>query len=125
MDTSDAQQALAQTSLRPQRIEPILGGWASWTFDLDGEWIVRFPRNETIARCAERELRILPWLNERVSFAVPVPTHVGRWNDRPFFAYPKIAGRALDDRDLGHAVIDRLRTILICLLYTSPSPRDS
>ena len=87
--------ALERVGLAPERMTEIVGGWANWTFELDGSLIVRFPRNDSVALATHRELNLLPALARHVSFAVPEPTHVGTWNDRPFFAYRRIDGRAL------------------------------
>lgn len=86
---------LAGVDLDASRIEPVLGGWASWTFDVDGTWIVRFPRNKVTANAVRRELALLLELAEHVSFAVPRPTHRGAWRSRPFFTYRRIPGRGL------------------------------
>ena len=108
MDKSEVRQALATVDLRPQRVEPILGGWSSWTFDLDGTHIARFPRHHDIADATRRELALLPELARHVSFAVPQPTHVGTWAGHPFFAYPRILGRGLRADDASPALFDRL-----------------
>lgn len=76
-------------------ITEIGGGWANWTFDLDGDLIVRFPRNDSVALATHRELLLLAELARSLSFSVPDPTHVATWRDRPFFAYRRIAGRPL------------------------------
>lgn len=94
-DLAELGDVLASVGLDSSRIEPVLGGWASWTFQVDGTRIVRFPRTEVVAHAARRELALLPELADHVSFAVPRPTHQGAWRGRPFFAYRRIPGRAL------------------------------
>lgn len=95
MDDHDVRRALARVGLDPRRIAPIEGGWANFTFDLDGERIVRFPRNDSVALATMRELQLLPALAATLTFPVPVPSHAGRWRGRPFFAYDRIEGTAL------------------------------
>ena len=112
MDAAAAARALSQSGLEPTTIEPILGGWASWTFALDERWIARFPRTDTVAEATGRELRLLPWLADQVSFEVPGPSHVGTWNDKPFFAYPMIPGRGFTSRDATPGALERLKAIL-------------
>lgn len=95
MDDHDVRRALARVGLAPASVRPIEGGWANWTFDLDGERIVRFPRNDSVALATMRELHLLPALAPTLSYPVPSPTHVGRWRGRPFFAYDRIEGTPL------------------------------
>jgi aminoglycoside 2''-phosphotransferase len=92
MDVASVRSALAEVGLNVGRITPIEGGWSYWTFELDGIWIVRFPRREAIAVAATRELALLPELVHFLPFAVPEPSHVGRWNQRPFFVYRRLGG---------------------------------
>lgn len=115
MDEQEALTALATVGLHPRRAKPILGGWASWTFDLDGEHIVRFPRDDDVATAARRELALLPELAAHVAYAVPNPTQVGVWRERPFFAYPRIPGRPLHADDASPAMFERLRGALASL----------
>ena len=82
-------------------------GWASWTFELDGRFIVRFPRNAEVVEAMHREMRLLPALAERVSFRVPEPVHAAD----DWFVYEKIKGRAFrrgDDVDAALLMIDEL-----------------
>jgi aminoglycoside phosphotransferase (APT) family kinase protein len=95
VDEGDVRRALARVGLAPELVRPIEGGWANFTFDLDGERIVRFPRNDSVALATQRELHLLPALAPTLSYPVPVPTHVGRWRGRPFFAYDRIEGTPL------------------------------
>jgi len=104
MDEREVRAALARVGLEPGEIKPIEGGWANWTFDLDGQLIVRFPRNDSVALATHRELALLPELAPALSFAIPAPSHAGTWRDRPFFAYPRVAGDAFSDAfSDGHA----------------------
>lgn len=95
MDEDEVRQALRRVDLDPGVITKIGGGWANWTFDLDGDHIVRFPRSDSVALATHRELLLLPELAHSLSYSVPHPTCVATWRDRPFFAYRRIAGRPL------------------------------
>jgi aminoglycoside 2''-phosphotransferase len=108
VEPDDARRALGAVGLTAfDRIESIEGGWASWTFDLDGTHIVRFPRTEAIAAAHAREQRLLPALARHVSFRVPVPLHPD------VFVYEKIPGRAFrrgDDAAGARAMIAELHS---------------
>ena len=109
MDSEAARRWLDEQGLSFSLVEPIVGGWASWTFELDGELIVRFPRNADIVEAMHREMRLLPALASHVSFRVPVPTHA----TDDWFVYEKIPGRAFemgDDEAGARAMIDELHT---------------
>ncbi len=112
MDEGDVRAALARVGLDPKVIEQIPGGWANWTFDLDGELIVRFPRNDPVALCTHRELLLLPELAPTLSFAIPVPSHVGTWCDRPFFAYRRLGGSAFSEDRVAHGFAGALGGML-------------
>lgn len=105
MNEEEVRSALRRVDVDPQVVTPILGGWANWTFELDGSSIVRFPRNDSVALATHRELLLLPELAAHASaFEAPQPSHVATWHDRPFFVYPRISGRALDviERPIEH-----------------------
>ncbi|MEO6317805.1 MAG: aminoglycoside phosphotransferase family protein [Acidimicrobiales bacterium] len=101
--------ALATVGLDGGRVTPVLGGWASWTFELDGRRIVRFPRTDGIADATRRELALLPELAGHLSYRVPEPSHIGEWNSRPFFAYRLIPGRGMRPTDSSPSLLDQLR----------------
>jgi aminoglycoside phosphotransferase (APT) family kinase protein len=102
VDVDKARAALADfPDLAREPLQPIPGGWASWTFAVGSQWIVRFPRNAGVARSTERELRLLPALAGRLPVATPAPTHAGTCDGWPFFVYRRIPGRPLAPGD-GH-----------------------
>ena len=127
MKERDVRRALRRVGLgEPAVVTPILGGWANWTFDLDGTTIVRFPRNDSVALATHRELSLLPELAAAVAgvFEVPTPTHVATWRDRPFFAYPRLDGTPLpaaDDRST--AAAPRLLGEALSALHAFPVER--
>lgn len=112
MEVAEAREALATIGLSPRRVEPVLGGWANFTFELDGCWMVRFPSSEGVAQSTRRELRLLPELGRFVDFAVPSPVATGEWRGWPFFTYRKLVGRPLTAADDSAATRTRLAQIL-------------
>ncbi len=102
MDVEAVREALAGLDGFSSRdpIEPIPGGWSFWTFRLGTDHVVRFPKDEAVARRLEREVALLPELAERVSFRVPVPVAVGRHEGRPFAVHPWIEGRPIAAQDV-------------------------
>ena len=115
MDVSQAGVAIREVvEFELGDVRPILGGWAYWTFEVDGEWIFRFPRTDQVALAAESELRLLPALAAHVDFEVPVPRWSGVFGGRPFFGYRKLEGRPLRASDVERepAAIGRLAGML-------------
>lgn len=112
MSELGVREALRGVGIEPARVTPIGGGWAYWTFDLDGAAIARFPRDAGIARAADRELRLLPELGRGVSFRVPAPTHRGSLDGWTFFVYPRIPGRPLAASDRSPGVLQRVSEML-------------
>ncbi len=122
MDLTAARSALSTVGLQGERLTAVEGGWSYWTFDLDQAWIARFPRRPEIALAAARELALLPELASFLPFAVPKPSHVGRWQDMPFFAYPRLPGEPFDPR---HASAASLREVsgMLDALHSFPLSR--
>jgi len=114
--------ALARVGLEPTSVREIPGGWANFTFDLDGEHIVRFPRTDVVALATQRELRILPELQQVLSYAVPGPSHIGRWHDRPFFAYRRIEGHPATPADVNDSFTKQAAAALM-ELHAFPADR--
>lgn len=112
VEEQEVRTALHRVGLDPMSIRMIPGGWANVTYDLDGEFIVRFPRTDAIALATQRELQLLPDLAPRLSFSVPVPTHISTWRDRPFFAYQRIDGVPLRPDDIRDRVVATVASVL-------------
>ncbi|MBA3652894.1 MAG: phosphotransferase [Actinobacteria bacterium] len=121
VDEMTARAVLREHQLPASSVREIVGGWAFWTFDVDGEWIARFPRTGQTAVAAERELALLPELATTLSFRVPQPTLSGQWNDRPFFVYRRIPGRGLSPAD---ATPEAVRVIAQMLAELHAFPVD-
>jgi aminoglycoside 2''-phosphotransferase len=115
MDVSQAAAAIRKVvKFEVGDVRPILGGWAYWTFEVDSEWVFRFPRTDHVALAAESEQRLLPALAAHVDFEVPVPRWSGVCGGRPFFGYRKLPGRPLRASDVERepAVVERLAAML-------------
>jgi aminoglycoside 2''-phosphotransferase len=103
VDCQEAVQILRETTSTPVgEAWPIGGGWASWTFEVDGHLIVRFPRNAEVAAATSAEIELLPRLAAMVGFAVPVVQTTGEHAGRPFFTYERIRGTGLRPADLDY-----------------------
>ena len=101
MTPEDARDALHEVQgLRCDDVQPLRGGWAYWTFAVDGIWIVRFPRDAAVASETAKELVLLPLLARKVDFGVPLPAWRGTHRGWPFFGYRKIPGHPLGAEDL-------------------------
>lgn len=101
MDAAQAAEVIRDVAnLDVRNIRPIVGGWDSWTFEVDGRWIFRFPRSREVAASTGAEMRFLPALAEHVDFEVPNPGWSGLWDGQPFFGYPRVDGRALEAADV-------------------------
>jgi aminoglycoside phosphotransferase (APT) family kinase protein len=66
-------------------------GWDSLVLDLDGEWIVRFPRRPEVERWMEREIALLPELAARLPVEIPRLDLIAR-NGVVCVGYRKLAG---------------------------------
>lgn len=66
-------------------------GWDSLVLDLDGEWIVRFPRRPEVEQWLEREIALLPELATSLPIAIPRFDLVVR-NGVVCVGYRKLAG---------------------------------
>jgi aminoglycoside phosphotransferase (APT) family kinase protein len=82
-------------------------GWDSLVLDLDGEWIIRFPRRPEVEKWLEREIALLPKLARRLPVEVPRFDLIAR-NGVVCVGYRKLAGspakKDVDERtgaDLG------------------------
>lgn len=92
--------------LAPIRIEPFGVGWDNTAFLVNETFVFRFPRRQIAVEFLEAEIRVLPRIAGRLPLPVPVPTLVGRPEQRfpwPFAGHRMIAGRTacaagLDDQ---------------------------
>lgn len=64
--------------LSPARLQVLGVGWDNTAYQVNEEWVFRFPRRELGARLTERETRILPRLAPHLPLPVPNPVFVGK-----------------------------------------------
>jgi aminoglycoside phosphotransferase (APT) family kinase protein len=76
-------------------VRPIGTGWTVDTYEVDGDWIVQFPRDARAAERLRAQIATLPELAAELSALVPEPTHVD--DVLPAIAYRKIEGAPLDE----------------------------
>jgi aminoglycoside phosphotransferase (APT) family kinase protein len=89
--------------VHPSTVRYLGQGYDSTAFDVNGEWVFRFPKREDIERQLLLEMRVLPEL-ERRSPPIPIPTF--RLHGQPttafprhFVGYPKLVGEPAFDVD--------------------------
>jgi aminoglycoside phosphotransferase (APT) family kinase protein len=82
-------------ALAPAHVSRLGEGCDSVAFDLNGEWVFRFPKSDEVARQLEIDARLLPLLGERLPVAVPLFRFHGHPTPgfgRPFVGYQKLPG---------------------------------
>jgi aminoglycoside 2''-phosphotransferase len=82
-----------------QSAKPNVEGWDSFVLEVNGELIFRFPRRREVSLQLEKEIRLLPLLEQRLSTRIP---HFDWICEDPhesfsFVGYPKIQGVQLRD----------------------------
>jgi aminoglycoside phosphotransferase (APT) family kinase protein len=80
--------------LQAKTVTPIGDGWTVDTYDVDGEWIVQFPRSDYAADRLRSQMRVLPELAAELSAMVPAPVYTNM--EIPAMAYHRLAGLPLD-----------------------------
>lgn len=86
------------------------------TGTVEGDWVFRFPRNETTAHALEREFALLPALAARLPVHIPRYEHRGDWNGHPFGGYRYVDGLPLEPGTLTvPAIAKQLGTALHAL----------
>ena len=86
--------AAAFPQLGARTVTPIGDGWTVDTYDVDGEWIVQFPRSDYAADRLRSQMRVLPELAAELSAMVPAPVYTDM--EIPAMAYHRLAGLPLD-----------------------------
>jgi len=89
-----ARVAAVFPQLDARDVRPIGTGWTVDTYDVDGDWIVQFPRDARAAERLRAQIATLPELAAELPALVPEPTHVD--DAVPAIAYRKIDGVPLD-----------------------------
>ena len=80
--------------LDARTVTPIGDGWTVDTYDVDGEWIVQFPRSDYAADRLRSQMRVLPELEAELSAMVPAPVYTNL--EIPAMAYHRLEGLPLD-----------------------------
>ncbi len=94
---SNFPQVAIQTAL------PITRGWDSFILEVNGELIFRFPMREDVTAYLQKEIRLLPVLEEALSTPIPHFNYIGHGDENyPFVyvGYRKLRGSALDDEGI-------------------------
>ena len=95
----DTARSLIETqfpALAPVRIESLGTGWDNTAYRVNDEWVFRFPRREIAVGLLQVEMSLLPMVASKLPLPVPVPTMLGRPEDRfpwPFAGYRLLPGR--------------------------------
>jgi aminoglycoside phosphotransferase (APT) family kinase protein len=87
--------------------EPVGGGWDCFTYQVDGGWILQFPRLPGAVETTRKQISLLPRLAPELSAMVPVPELV---SEEPLcMGYRRIPGEPLDvDAALGGDLPEQL-----------------
>ena len=95
-ESTDARQRVAAAfpQLEARSVTPIGAGWTVDTYDVDGAWIVQFPRSEYAAERLRAQMRVLPELAAELSALVPLPVYADEIT--PAMAYHRLGGLPLD-----------------------------
>lgn len=83
-----------------QTARPITRGWDSFVLDVNDALIFRFPLRDDVIPYIEKEMRLLPELEQWLSVPVPHFTYSGQGDENypySFVGYPKIGGLSLED----------------------------
>ncbi len=81
------------------QVEFLDEGWDFQVFEIDAEWLLRFPKREECATKLSMECRLLPDLADWVSLPIPryeFCAELHESSDRPFAGYKKLPGIAGD-----------------------------
>jgi aminoglycoside 2''-phosphotransferase len=87
-------QVVVQTAL------PITRGWDSFVLEVNGELIFRFPMREDVIAYLQKEMRLLPVLEQALSTPIPRFDYLGYGDaNYPFMfvGYGKLEDVALED----------------------------
>ncbi|WP_158175525.1 phosphotransferase [Heyndrickxia camelliae] len=81
--------------LKPVKADVIGEGFDNTVFQVNNEYIFRFPRRQVAAQLLETENTILPKLADKLPIPIPKPTFIGVAGERypwPFTGYPIVKG---------------------------------
>jgi len=88
-------------------ITRLKSGWDNFVFELNGEYIFRFPKSKGTA--LETEIKILKHLENKISLLIPVYEYIGR--KFKYAAYKKIKGEPLTRNILKSLILSKQETL--------------
>jgi aminoglycoside phosphotransferase (APT) family kinase protein len=106
-------------TLAPAHVSRLGEGCDSLAFEVNGEWVFRFPKSDEVARQLEIEARLLPVLGEQLRVAIPLfrfHGHPSPGFGRPFAGYRRLPGEPAIRLDAPAAAMDRLVAPLAAFL---------
>lgn len=106
--------------LAVRTFEAMPGGWDCFTYDVNGEWVLQFPRLPGSDETLRRQIAVLPELSRELSAPVPVPELVS--HDPVCMGYRRIDGIPLSrDTDAVAGILpERLGRFLYDLHLVPP-----
>ncbi len=102
-----------------QRVLPITSGWDSFVLEVNGELIFRFPLREDVVAYLQKELRLLPVLEQALSTPIPHFDFIGHGDSTypyTFVGYRKLDGLALNDESITPKQLEALAPALATFL---------
>jgi aminoglycoside 2''-phosphotransferase len=102
-----------------QTVRPITRGWDSFVLDINDALIFRFPLRDDVIPYIEKEMRLLPQLEQALSVPVPHFTYIGQGDEHypyTFVGYPRIGGLALEDERITREQLATLAPALATFL---------
>src|SRR5579884_4056470 len=102
-----------QVEIRSTR--PITRGWDSFVLEVNGELIFRFPMRDDVIPYLEKEMRLLPSLEQSLSTPIPHFEFMGQGDESypyMFVGYRKLTGIALDDERIAQEQLAKLAPTL-------------
>lgn len=84
---------LRDAGMLSSTVTALEGGQTAWSFTVDDEWIVQFPRFDASAHALRTATELMPVVGAAVPFGVPVPELVGEYAGQPVFRYRMVPGR--------------------------------
>lgn len=82
--------------LKPWDVKYFAEGWDNYIYEVNNEYLFRFPRRKFAIPFIKTEIHILPFLQTKKMSNIPIITHMGEPNQKyphPFYGYKKILGK--------------------------------
>jgi len=104
--------------LEIRSFERVIGGWASDTFEVNGNFIFRFPRMPCHKFDLRKEIKLLPTLSGHMPVKVPEFEFIN--NEVPYVGYRKIEGVPITRCDLSDESLAKQMGRVLALLHAFP-----